>query len=147
MNADPNPYPDPDKTARHEPYPVFVLLLSFGTNILAKFFVNFVLHEGKRTETGYSFMSRFLVRVRARIRVSIHKQRHMGRHVEQKLSSMPSSSLSCSNSLDTWFSCYQCSYTLLLPYDQQTFQGIKNRNLRDRSLFMVGGSAEEKRVG
>ena len=74
------------------PYPVFVLLLSFGTNILAKFFVNFVLHEGKRTETGYSFMSRFLVRVRARIRVSVHKQRHMGRHVEQKLSSMPSSS-------------------------------------------------------
>jgi hypothetical protein len=85
------------------PYPVFVLLPSFGTNILAKFVVNFVLHEGRRTRTGYSFVSRCfaLVRVRARVRI-IHKQRHMGRHVQlsmptimcrrQKLSSTPSSS-------------------------------------------------------
>jgi hypothetical protein len=55
MNADPSPYPDQDKTARHA---VFVLLPSFTTNILAKFVVNFVLHEGRRTKTGYSFMSR-----------------------------------------------------------------------------------------
>jgi hypothetical protein len=58
MNADPNPY-----TARHSmnPYPVFVPLPSFTTNILAKFVVNFVLHEGRRTKTGYSFMSRFFL--------------------------------------------------------------------------------------
>ena len=58
MNADPNPYPDQEKTARLNPYPVFVLLPSFGTNILAKFVVNFVPNEGRRTKTGYSVMSR-----------------------------------------------------------------------------------------
>ena len=41
-----------------DPNPVFVLLPSFTTNILAKFVVNFVTNEGGRTKTGYSFMSR-----------------------------------------------------------------------------------------
>ena len=58
MNADPNPYPDQDKKRDVNPYPVFVLLPSFTTNILAKFVVNFVPNEGRRTKTGYSFMSR-----------------------------------------------------------------------------------------
>jgi hypothetical protein len=54
------------------PYPVFVLLPSFTTNILAKFVVNFVPNEGRRTKTGYSFMSGcFFFWVRTRIRVSI----------------------------------------------------------------------------
>jgi hypothetical protein len=68
------------------PYPVFVLLPSFTTNILAKFVVNFVPNEGRRTKTGYRHIVPCLAVffwVRARIRVSIHKQRHIGRHVEQ----------------------------------------------------------------
>jgi hypothetical protein len=40
------------------PYPDFVLLPSFTTNILEKFVVNFVPNEGRRTKTGFSFMSR-----------------------------------------------------------------------------------------
>jgi hypothetical protein len=42
MNADRNPFPDPDKTARYESiYPVLFLLPSFRTDILAKFIVDF----------------------------------------------------------------------------------------------------------
>ena len=57
MNADPNPYPDQDKTARHEYISRLRLLPSFTTNTLANFVVKLVLHEGRRTKTGYSFMS------------------------------------------------------------------------------------------
>jgi hypothetical protein len=59
------------------PYPVFVLLPLFTTNILTKFVVIFVLHEGRRTKFRVSLFCQ------GRIRVSIHKQQHMGRHVEQ----------------------------------------------------------------
>jgi hypothetical protein len=62
MNADPNPYPDQDKTARHESISrlrssSFVHNEKFA-KILAKFAVNFVPNEDRRTKTGYSFMSR-----------------------------------------------------------------------------------------
>jgi hypothetical protein len=39
------------------PYPIFVLLPSLRTNILAKFVVNFVPNESRRTKTGQRFMS------------------------------------------------------------------------------------------
>ena len=83
VNADPNPYPDQDKTARHESKSRLRLLPSFTTNILDKFVVIFVPNEGRRTKTGYSFMSRSFFWVRARIRVSIHKQQHRRRGAEQ----------------------------------------------------------------
>jgi hypothetical protein len=93
------------------PYPVFVLLPSFTTNILAKFVVgtSFCTKAERQRRDIVSCLVVFFW-IRARIRVSIHKQRHMGRHVErppvtsnsvcmrkimcrrQKLSSMPSSS-------------------------------------------------------
>jgi hypothetical protein len=63
------------------PYPVFVLLPSFTTNILEKFVVNFVPNEGQRRDIVSCLAVFFWVR--ARIKVSIHKQRHMGRHAEQ----------------------------------------------------------------
>ena len=59
MNADPNPYLDQDKAARHESISrLHSSTFVHNAYILAKFVVNFVPNEGRRKKTGYSFMFR-----------------------------------------------------------------------------------------
>ena len=58
-------------------YPVFVLLPSCSTKFTTNFAKIFVVNEGRRTKTGYGFMSRCFVLIRVRICVSIHKQLDM----------------------------------------------------------------------
>ena len=87
MNADPNPYPDQDKTARHESISrlrsyAFVHNEYFG-KIRCELRSELMKAEGQRQDIVSCLP--FFFWVRARIRVSIHKQRHMGRHVEQPL--------------------------------------------------------------
>jgi hypothetical protein len=53
-------------------YPVFVLLPSFGTKFKTNLSKIFVVNEGRRTKTGYGFMSRCFVLIRVRTWVSIH---------------------------------------------------------------------------
>ena len=50
MNADPNPYPGPDKKQDMNPHQVFVLLPCLRTKSLG--------NEGRRTKWWYRFMSR-----------------------------------------------------------------------------------------
>jgi hypothetical protein len=78
MNIDLNSCPDQEKKQRDMSlYPVFVLLPSFGTKFTTNFPKIFVPNEGRRTKTGYEFMSRCFVMIRVRIWVSIHKQLDM----------------------------------------------------------------------
>ena len=76
-----------DKTARHESISHLrsSSLRRQKNKDVVNFVVKFVLNEGRRKKTGYSFMSRSFVRVR--IRVRIHKQQDIEsitrRHVEQ----------------------------------------------------------------
>jgi hypothetical protein len=55
MNADPSPYPNQDKTARHESH----IPSSFFCLRSQRIFWKNSPNEGRRTKTGYSFMSRY----------------------------------------------------------------------------------------
>jgi hypothetical protein len=72
MNTDPNSCPDPEKNSETWNY-IPSLSFCFVRNEVHNEFC-FVVNEGRRTKTGYGFMSRCFVLIRVRIWVRIHKQ-------------------------------------------------------------------------
>jgi hypothetical protein len=75
MNTAPNPYPDLDKTARHETIFHLCSSASLSTKFTTNFAKIFVLNEGRRTKTGYGFMSRCFVRIRPRVLATVGFQK------------------------------------------------------------------------